>query len=180
MQCGGAGAIGYRVRDVEAGAEVEDVEDLESDREAPKKQERTLKSKLDEIRQSALAALGRKEGVTLIAHKRIQFWNEDKKVRAVCAISKLYERGYYWYAFHPYQRQFLAEAKRGFLLLGCVDTKASYAIPYSVIDKLVPSLHVTDSGDRNYWHVHLQPAKNDDCFILYKGGKLSIKPYRVI
>ncbi len=170
-------------KDVEAGAEEADLlpeEEEQTDR-GGHKQEHTPKAILDQVRKNALEALGKREGVALIAHKRAQYWSGDKKVRVVCAVSKRYENGGYWYAFHPHQQRFLSEAERGFFMLGCVDRPTAYALPYDLLSSLLPHLHTTPKGDRTYWHIHLVPSENNKYSLLVskKGSKLDLKPYEL-
>jgi hypothetical protein len=151
------------------------------DEDSSYKQEHTPKSILDSVRGEAIAALSVREGVSLIAHKRAQFWSGDKSVRAVCPVSKRYRTGYYWYAFHPHQRSFIAEAQKGFLLLGCLDSDVTYALPSKVIEELVPYLNTTENDDRVYWHIHLQPSDDLGYQLLVpkKGQKVSMKQFEI-
>lgn len=172
-------------KDVEAG--IEEVEQPLSDEkpteheESVYKQDHTPKAILDKIRRDALDALGKREGVTLIAHKRAQYWSGDKKVRVVCPVSKLYDTGYYWYAFHPHQKRFLSEAEHGFFMLGCVDRAIAYVLPYKFISDLLPYLNTTPMDEKTYWHIHLQPGSNGEYFLLVpkKGEKINLKPYEL-
>ncbi len=172
-------------KDVEAGAEesspiTETPAKLASSEEIYK-QDHTPRDVLDEVRKEALSALAKRENTNLIAHKRAQFWSVDKKIRAVCPVSKLYDTGYYWYAFHPHQESFLSEADNGFLVLGCVDSEYSYAIPYQIVSKILPHLNKTEKTDRTYWHIHLQPSENGKYYLLVpkKGEKLDLEPYKL-
>jgi hypothetical protein len=171
-------------KDVEAGAEEaeqipDEVENETNDGEY--KQDRTPKAILDRVRRRALDALGKRENTTLIAHKRAQYWSGDKKVRVVCSVSKLYNRGYYWYAFYPHQQKFLSEAEDSFVLLGCVDSQLAYAIPYEIISGILPYLNTTENDHRTYWHIHLQPSGNGDFYlpIPKKGEKFDLKPFKL-
>jgi hypothetical protein len=58
---------------------------------------------IEDVRTRSLEALSNKEGRHFLANKRTQFWTSDKSARAVCAVSKKYDRDQgYWYAFHPH------------------------------------------------------------------------------
>lgn len=172
-------------KDVEAGIEETDQISEESIPESRGKeciQEHTPKAILDGVRKRALDALGKREGVTFIANKRAQYWSGDKKVRVVCPVSKLYEKGNYWYAFHPRQQHFLADAERGYFMLGCVDSDIAYAIPNKKIVELLPYLNTTPKEDgKTYWHIHLHPADDGSYHLLIpkKGEKMNMEPYEV-
>jgi hypothetical protein len=169
-------------KDVETAANEEELTPtigMAEDSRAGHKQDHTPKSDLDGIRDLSLAALGRRERIAFIAHKRAQYWDSEKKIRAVCPVSKLYPRGYYWYGFHPHQQKFLSEAERGFLLLGCMDSEFTYALPFQIISEALPYLNTTVKSDRMYWHIHLHPSDDGGYQLLIpkKNHKLDLEPY---
>jgi hypothetical protein len=168
-------------KDVEASAGDEDQqpEELKPVSGTEYRQQHTPREVLDYVRDSALEALGKRDHVALIAHKRVQYWSADKKVRVVCPVSKQYDTGGYWYAFHPHQQSFLVEADRSYLVLGCVGSKVAYALPYHVMAGLLPYLNKTEKTDRSYWHIHLERSETGDyCLLLpKKGDKLRLKEY---
>jgi hypothetical protein len=142
------------------------------------KQEHTPKAILDAVRNRAIASLGLREATPLVAHKRAQFWSGDKTTRVVCPVSKKYESGGYWYAFHPHQKAFLSDAAQGYLLLGCIDSDVAYALPLSFVEGLLPYLNTTENGDRTYWHIHLQPSEiGYQILIPKKSQRLSLQDY---
>lgn len=146
-----------------------------------RKQDHTPKAILDQVRKSAVSALGHREGTPLIAHKRAQFWSGDRATRAVCPVSKRYRTGYYWYAFHPHQRAFLSEASKGYLLLGCLDSEVAYALPFELVEGTLPFLNTTENEDRMYWHIHLQPMEQGGYQLQMpkKGEKLGLSEYQL-
>lgn len=123
-------------------------------------QDHTPKNLLDQTRQQALAALEKRVATPLIAHKRTHYWSSDKRIRAVCIASKQYNTGLYWYGFHPHQLQFLEDSEQGFLLLGCVGSTYSYAVPHQILIQMLQHLNVTQRENGMYWHIHLQPNSN--------------------
>jgi hypothetical protein len=153
----------------------------DGDEDISYKQEHTPKTVLDEIRKDAVTALAQREGVSLIAHKRAHFWSGDKAVRAVCPVSKRYPSGGYWYAFHPHQKSFIAEATKGYLLLGCLDSDVTYALPSKVVEELLPYLNTTEKENRIYWHIHLQPSDDRSYQLLVpkKNQKLNMKQFEI-
>jgi hypothetical protein len=160
---------------VDENAEVESTEQTSA-------QEHTPRNILDSVREKAINSLLRRESVALIAHKRSQYWSSDKKVRVVCIVSKRYSTGYYWYAFHPHQRDFLCDSERGFLLLGCVEGKYTYAIPKETLIDMLEYLNVTENDTRKYWHIHLQPVQNDKYVVPLpkRGAKLELTPFELL
>lgn len=167
-------------KDVEAGTE--EVAVPKEAAEAPSeqsKQEHTPREVLDKARDKALVALGKKENAHLIAYKRAQYWNSDQTVRAVCPVSKKYEKGDFWYAFHPPQNEFLKGGKNGYLLLCCLNHPYAYAIPYSVLEKLIPDLYKTEGADRYYWHVNVYPDEQGKYFLKPKHDRFYLEPYQI-
>lgn len=64
----------------------------------------TDRASLEAKRERMVAALGQREGVSLIKKSRALYWDADHRVRAAFAISKRYTKKgapLYWYAYHP-------------------------------------------------------------------------------
>jgi hypothetical protein len=60
---------------------------------------------LDAKREAVALALGARNGKRLIKRSRAVYWDAGHTFRAVCTISKRYERRGsvpYWYAYHPF------------------------------------------------------------------------------
>lgn len=114
---------------------------------------------LQSKRAEVAAALARREHTHLLQKSRAQYWSADRKVRAVCAISKRYEgknQDPYWYAYHPHWDQFLEGAEKAYFVLGCMDRMEAFALPREVIRPILHDLHQTVRRDhRSYWHIHL-------------------------
>jgi hypothetical protein len=93
------------------------------------------------------------------AHKKSKtnFSDLAGDLRVTCAVSKRYDNDYqpYWYALHPTWVEFLKEGKNSYFILGCMDRDKAYAVPFSEVATLLPSLNQTEKGDRSYWHVAL-------------------------
>ena len=111
--------------------------------------------------------------------------SSEGALRAVVAISKKYEdRGGfpYWYAYHPDWDAYLAEADQGYLLLGCMDRDAAYAIPREVLLPLLEALNTTTRADsgKSHWHIHLVERNEGLALLLPKTETvLNVEPYRV-
>ena len=82
----------------------------------------------------------------------------------MCAVSGEHrETGslpYYWFAFHQRQREFLQQAKTPWICLGCGAAETTLLFPLSEIEDLLPSLSITKTEDRFYWHVVVQRKEN--------------------
>ena len=84
-----------------------------------------------------------------------QEMNSEHTLRAACTISKRYTKkgaSPYWYAYHPQWDEFLGEGENSFLVLGCMDCRAAFAIPLKVFRSVLEHLNTTNN---EYWHLHL-------------------------
>ena len=173
-------------KDVEAGDDVALEEDQPSEQQDAKIKgvwQFTKYPLLQAKRDAILSALGRREDANLIKKTRALYWNPLKNVRAACTISKRYPKNPsvpYWYAYHPEWDKFLGEGERSFLILGCMDRDAAFAIPRDVIRSCIDNLNTSTKADGQvYWHIHLQEAPSGEISILLpkKRSQLSLMPY---
>lgn len=134
------------------------------------KQIRTDSELLNGKRQQAVDAFAALKGKELVRRSRTLFWTPDKELRVCCAVSKRYEGGGYWYAYHPKWDDFLAEGKDGYFIISCMDRDEAFAVPYSWFQKNKKNLNVTEKGDKSYWHVQITTVG---------GGKLAINMSKV-
>lgn len=114
---------------------------------------------LNAKREELVRSLGRRYGEPLIRTTRALYWSKDHQHRAVCTISKRYDKRPavpYWYAYHPAWDDFLRDATDdGILVLGCMDLPFAFAIPRSVITSVLDKLHTTTTERGRYWHLHI-------------------------
>lgn len=140
-----------------------------------------LQAKRDEI----ISALGAKESVALIRRSRALFWNADHTIRGAVTISKRYARKggpSYWYAYHPQWREFLNEAQRGYVVLGCMDRNEAFAIPAATLHAVLDSLNTTEKEDGSlYWHLHLfeDPSGALSLTLPKQKDSLQLTPFRL-
>ena len=121
--------------------------------------------------------------VKLIKRSRSGFSTEDGATAVVCAVSKAHQRQNrisYWFAFHPYQKTFLAAAEQSYLVLGCGSAEQVLVIPYGELEGWLESLWTTESNTRFYWHLRLHHGEEGlsldgrgDC------ERLNLEPYRL-
>ena len=127
-------------------------------------------------------ALNHREEVNLIKRSRALYWDAGHTIRLACTISKRYSknRAYpYWYAHHPAWEEFLAEGKKAFLVLGCMDLAVAFAIPWEVLHPTLDGLNTTQKEDGFYWHIHLtEPEPGELSMLLPKRNTvLPLKEY---
>lgn len=99
------------------------------------------------------------KGLTLVRQSRTSYSTVDRDTAVVCAVSKAHGRGpktSFWFAFHPYYKEFLERASHSYLLLGCGSADTTLVIPYSDIKGWLDSLWTTVLTDRMYWHIRLR------------------------
>jgi len=108
--------------------------------------------------------------VPLVKKSRALYWSADKSLRAAITISKEYEGGDYWYAYHPAWDAFLSEAATGFFVLGCVGRDEAFAIPFGWIHCRLNSFYTTERDDNRYWHILLWPAEDGEMVLRLKDG----------
>ncbi|ARN81518.1 hypothetical protein [Methylocystis bryophila] len=135
-------------------------------------------------REEIIAALSKKTGTKLIRKSASLYWDSDHTVRIACTISKRYtaKGAYrYWYAYHPAWDAFLSEGSVAFLVLGCMDLQAAFAVPFDVMHSLRDALNITElESGTMYWHVHLtKSAEGISMLLPKKGTPMSLESYRV-
>jgi len=100
-----------------------------------------------------------KLNVPLIQRSRGTFSSVDDSVRLVSSYSRTYgsaPQGGFWFAFHPHQKEYLADATQGYVAFTCGDAATVLLIPISEFEHWLPGMHETISPDRRYWHVRIK------------------------
>jgi hypothetical protein len=177
-------------KDVETATESEALVPDEIDQASPEDEaeakgtwEFTDRAVLQAKRDGIINVVGKREGAALIRKSPALYWNSSHDVRVACTISKRYTRSSgprYWYAYHPQWDEFLVEAPRGYLVLGCVDLNVAFVIPRNELIKVLPKLNqsVKDNGS-HYWHIHLNDTQNGFVMLLKQGETVDIRKYQV-
>ena len=113
---------------------------------------------LQEKREEIVRSVSQRLGFPLIKKSRALYWDASHDNRMACSISKRYTRSgsyRYWYAFHPQWDEFLREGKIGIFVLGCMDQKFCFSIPWNILSPLLPYLNTTTTERSTYWHIHI-------------------------
>lgn len=94
---------------------------------------------------------------------------ESPSLRFAIAVSKEYERrDKYWYAYHPRQREFLADAQEAFFVLGCLDIKKAFAIPYKIMNEIASEMLTTSpKGDETKTYQHVVIREDEGRFYIF-------------
>lgn len=115
-------------------------------------------------------------GIQLVKQSRASFHSPDRRTRLVCAVSRAHERSgqpAYWFSFHPHQQEFLAAADSAYVAFGCSSESQLLLIPFKDFEPWLEGLHITDRGDRHYWHVPIVYT-NGQYTLLRRKGRSSI------
>ncbi|MBF2760820.1 MAG: hypothetical protein ISN28_11235 [Ectothiorhodospiraceae bacterium AqS1] len=158
----------------------EDREDLfKEERDAPdiseknNKKHRTIESDRDGIEKlkTDIARRIEKENDIDLVRRRSLFGSRKKDHRYVIAVSKPYEdnENRYWYSIHTRQINYLSEVDNAFFVMGCLDTKKAFAIPYKEMSDLIKNMNYTLPGgneEKKFFHIFLR-QENDEKYFIY-------------
>ncbi len=134
-----------------------DIAIADSDRnDGSPRQRHTPGDVIEQVRSQIVTALSGKYS-PLVKKSKALYWSADKSVRAAVTISKRYDNGGFWYAYHPHWDTFLNQSVTGLLVLGCVGRGEAYAIPHAWVHSRLSRLHTTEREDTKYWHLVLHP-----------------------
>jgi hypothetical protein len=120
---------------------------------------------------------------SLVKKSRASYVSSDGKVGVICAVSKQYERRgeqWFWFAFHPHQRDFLNVMETGYVAFGCGSEQLLVLIPRDTFIPWLEGLNKTHLEDRFYWHVHIY--LEDESITLYRSkgfSEIDLKPFLV-
>lgn len=140
-------------------------------------QQHTSGTVLKELRRAILHSLTTREKTAFVKRSRAAYSNPDNTIRAVVTLSKRYDRGLYWYAYHPQWDNFLAGSKKGFYVLGCVGRTHCIVIPFAWIHNHLDNLYTTENERRKYWHVHIEESGSELVLALKDGKRLSLQSF---
>lgn len=143
------------------------------------KQQHTSVDLIEQVRSQILSALSKKY-CPLVKRSRALYSSVDKTVRVAVTISKQYEKGNFWYAYHPVWDEFLNSDATCLFVLGCIGRSEAYAIPYDWIHAKLSHLNTTNRGDRNYWHIHLHPENGQLLLRLNNGRDEPLEQFKLV
>ena len=169
-------------KDLQSDEVVENEVEIE---DTPDSKQKSEKSTPVSFHEESIFKIEEKLKTKLLKTSRIAYTNQDSSVGLICAISKAHKQGKnekFWFAFHPYHRDYLKEFKNAFVAYGCGSADETFLIPFNEFDSWVNNFWTTTVDERMYWHVVIhhkqgrfllqQPNKGDESFI-------DISKYRV-
>lgn len=151
------------VADIEESVVEQDVQliDPQNDATPSGAQEKTPSEIIEQVRQSALSAVSAALGVRLQRESRAMYKSVDGSVRIACSVSKVFDNGGLWYAFHPAWNEFLKDGTSGYFVLGVVSRPLAFLIPRELLVSELGNLWTTTKKDgKMYWHIVIRPRDN--------------------
>lgn len=125
---------------------------------------------LGRIREKIVSVLSSKFS-PFVKKSRALYWTADKSARAAITISKEYESGNYWYAYHPDWDEFLGQGSVGPFVLGCIGRTEAFAVPFDWIHMRIEFLNVTERASGKHFHIHLHPDTTGELFLRLNNGE---------
>lgn len=106
-------------------------------------------------------------GLTVTRRSKATYASPDGETALICAISREHPAtsgAFYWFAFHPHQRDALRAATDAYVAFGCGSAERTLVIPFGEFEPWLDGMNMTRKGDREYWHVHI--FREDGTFTL--------------
>ena len=163
--------------------EIEEIEEQPNE----KKRRNSSKEKTTPVNfhEECVAKIQKKLGINLIKQSRISYTNKDKTIGLTCAISKPHKQGQhekFWFAFHPYQNDFLKPISNAYVAYGCGSSDKLFLIPYKEFEPLIKNFWTTENEDRMYWHIVIHDR--DKKFFMAqpqigKGSMVDVTKYKI-
>lgn len=150
----------------------EDINDIEERESTNIIQEKNKKNKNNKQRvnfhSDCVTVISKNLKNIFIKESKTLYKDKEGNLGFSLAVSKEYNTSSYdakyWYAFHPYQRDFLNEVKSPFVTFGCGSSEKVVKIPFRILLNELPYMWVTENDKRMYWHVNI--FERDEMFML--------------
>lgn len=116
------------------------------------------------IREAAVQKLSQRLNTPLSKQSRSTYSSPNNDCIISCAVSKQYIRQrqpYYWFAFHPSQKERLEKAQNSYAVFVCGTEDNIFAFPIDTFDSWLERFNQTINGDRYYWHIHIVKSGNE-------------------
>jgi hypothetical protein len=161
--------------------------EIEIEDKAENTEEQTKESKSIPVNfhEECVAKIQSKLNIPLIKQTRASYNNKENTLGLTCAVSKSYERGKnirFWFAFHPYQQDYLKEFPEAYVAFGCGSAENTFLIPFREFQPLIQYLLTTENGERMYWHIIIYQRETKFVLRQPKNEKekvLDITKYRI-
>ena len=94
----------------------------------------------------------------IVKQTRSAYSTPDENIGIICVASKthkIHKYPSYWFAFHPYYKDFLKDKESAYVVLGCGAPEKTLMIPYEIFVDWLNDMWTTSKQDRMYWHVRI-------------------------
>ena len=112
--------------------------------------------------EASIERIQKKMDWSLIKQSRAIYATPDFSKTVLCVVSKQHERSskhFYWYAFHPHQKETLERGEEAFVAFGCGSADSLILIPLTDFEPWLVGLNQTIGENKRYWHVHISKDK---------------------
>jgi hypothetical protein len=112
-------------------------------------------------------------GMSLKKTTRSLYVSTDRKTSVRAVVSKAHVHGeniYYWYAFHPYYKEVLADHADSYIVFGCGSPEKILLFPLTEFIAWLDDMNTTQKEGRMYFHVHFLEHKDGTIRLHFKGG----------
>jgi len=125
------------------------------------------------FRDECIARVQSKLKTLLIKRSSALYSSADEETAVFCLNSREYgseNQPRYWFAFHPHQKETLSKYPKGYVAFGCGSAQRIMLIPSGDFVPWLKRFHITDLGDRMYWHVRIN-CDDDKISLVTKAGE---------
>lgn len=123
-----------------------------------------------------ITRIEKKLQLSLTKQSRTTYKSPNYDIAVSCSVSKKYNRNnkdYYWFAFHPAQKQHLEKAKQAYVAFGCGSENILFLVLLEEFVSWLPGLNKSIKGERYYWHVQISEL-NGKWLLLRKTGQKDV------
>jgi hypothetical protein len=150
-------------------------DDIKSDFEEEEKVERTGGKKFTPSAFNAEVAdrVAQHLQLDLKKKSRSLFTSLDNGTGIICPVSKAYPstgKTFYWYAFHPHQKDILEKYGTAYVAFGCGGPETILLIPFEWIVQRLPDMNMTENDIRSYWHIQFYKTAEGKMFTNFRSG----------
>jgi len=114
------------------------------------------------FRDECIARLQGQLKIVLVKRSPALYSSADEKTGVICLNSRKHAKGKYpkyWFAFHPHQKETIANYENGYVAFGCGSAETLIAVPAVEFVSWLEKFNITDLEDRFYWHVKISEEK---------------------
>ncbi|MFH0813386.1 MAG: hypothetical protein V2A69_11205 [Pseudomonadota bacterium] len=142
-------------KDIEQDEEEEEEEELDY---AEKSENKESKKKFTPVNfhQDCADRIEKKLGAVLVRQSKSAYVSERENIAIILTVSKAHAAGShrkYWFAFHPYYKDFLEKYEKPYIAFGCGSKDLIALVPFAVFKPCIDDLWFTKREDKLYWHV---------------------------